>query len=369
MASKRDYYETLGVDKNASGDALKKAYRKLALKYHPDRNAGNKGAEEKFKEINEAYGVLSDAGRRKQYDTFGHAGPAGSGGFDFGGQGGGFSDVFGDIFEEFFGGQPAQGGQRVQRGSDLRYNMTITFEEALFGKEGKIKLRRPEPCTLCHGTGAKGGATKRCPTCGGAGQVRFQQGFFAVSRTCSTCQGTGKTISEHCSLCRGERYTLKEKTISVKIPPGVDTETRLRVSGEGEMGANGGPSGDLFVVLTVKDHPQFSRDGDYILCDAPVSFVKASLGGKIEVPTIKGSTMLKIPAGTQDGKRFRLKGLGFPNIRGQGIGDQLVTVKIKIPTKLNQEEREILEKYAHITGEEVHSESDNLFGKVKNLFD
>jgi len=365
MASKRDYYEILGVSKSATEDELKKAYRKLALKYHPDRNAGNKGAEDKFKEANEAYSVLSDAQKRSQYDQFGHAG-AQAGGF---GQGGGFSDVFGDIFEEFFGGQGGQGGSRAQRGSDLRYNLSISFEEALLGKEEKIKLRRPEQCDTCNGTGAKGGATKRCATCNGAGQVRFQQGFFTVSRTCSACRGEGAIIADPCQKCKGQRYVEREKTISARIPPGVDTGTRLRVNGEGEIGANGGPPGDLYVVISVGDHPQFARDGDHILYEAPISFVKAALGATIEVPTIKGDTPLKIPAGTQDGKIFRLKGLGFPSLRGYGIGDEVVKIRVTIPTKLNGEQREALEKYAKLSGEEVHSESGTILEKVKHLFD
>lgn len=367
MASKRDYYEVLGVEKDAKDEELKKAYRKLALQYHPDRNNGNKEAEEKFKEANEAYSVLSDPQKRRQYDQFGHAGAGGSG-FDFS-QGGGFSDVFGDIFEEFFGGQTGRGGSRAQRGNDLRYNLTITFEEALLGKEGKIKLRRPEECEKCHGTGAKGGATKRCSACNGAGQVRFQQGFFTVSRTCGTCRGAGVIISEPCEKCKGQRYVEREKSISVRVPPGVDSGTRLRVSGEGEAGSNGGPAGDLYVVITVGDHPQFARDGDNILYEAPISFVKAALGATIEVPTIKGETPLKIPSGTQDGKIFRLKGLGFPNLRGHGIGEQLVKVRVTIPTKLTAEQRESLEKYAKLSGEDMHSESGTILEKVKSLFD
>ncbi|VAX31327.1 Chaperone protein DnaJ [hydrothermal vent metagenome] len=368
MANKRDYYEILGVGKTASADELKKAYRKLALKYHPDRNAGNKGAEDKFKEANEAYSVLSDAQKRSQYDQFGHAG-AQQGGFGGGGPTGGFSDVFGDIFEEFFGGQGSQGGSRAQRGNDLRYNLSVSFEEALLGKEETIKLRRPEQCSTCDGTGAKAGATKRCVTCNGAGQVRFQQGFFTVSRTCSACRGAGAIIADPCKKCKGQGYIEREKTLSVRIPPGVDSGTRLRVNGEGEIGPNGGPAGDLYVVLSVGDHPEFARDGDHILYEASISFVKAALGATIEVPTIKGETPLKIPAGTQDGRIFRLKGLGFPSIRGYGIGDQVVKIRLTIPTKLSGEQREALEKYAKASGEAVHSESGTILEKVKHLFD
>lgn len=370
MATKRDYYESLGVGKNATGEELKKAYRKKALKFHPDRNSGNKGSEEQFKEVNEAYSVLSDPAKRKSYDQYGHEGlsGAGMGGFDFG-QGGGFSDIFGDIFEEFFGGSPGQGRPRAQRGNDLRYSMTITFEEAIFGKEGKIKLRRPEPCHRCKGTGAKEGALKRCSTCGGAGQVHLQQGFFTINRACSTCRGEGQVITEACPECRGERHKLNEKTISVKIPPGIETGMRLRVSGEGEIGHGGGPSGDLYVDISVKEHPHYKREGDQILFEKPISFIKAILGGHVEVPTIKGETSLKIPPGTQDGKVFRLKGLGFPNLRGHGIGDQLVTIKITVPTKLTPQQREILEEYARISGESIDSDSGKLFEKVKSLFE
>lgn len=370
MPIKRDYYEVLGVEKNASEEELKKAYRKMALKYHPDRNPGDKEAEEHFKEINEAYSVLADSEKRKGYDLFGHAGAgAGAGGFDFGQGGGGFSDIFGDIFEEFFGGSPGQGRRRAQRGNDLRYNMTITFEEAIFGKEAKIKLRRPEPCGACKGTGAKGGNTKTCSTCGGTGQIRFQQGLFAVSRTCHQCRGEGRIMTEACPDCRGERYIARDKTISVKIPPGVETGSRLRVTEEGEVGSNGGPAGDLYVVITVQEHPLFVRDGDNILCEVPVSFIKAILGGKVEAPTIKGNTTVKIPAGTQDGKVFRLKGLGFPNLRGYGIGDQLVKIKVELPTKLTPKQKELLEEYAKISGEPVEADSGKLFEKVKNLFE
>lgn len=367
MATKRDYYEVLGISKSASEDEIKKAYRKLALAHHPDRNAGNKEAEERFKEANEAYSILSDSAKRQQYDHFGHAGAGGRGFHP--GQGGGFSDVFGDIFEEFFGGQGGQGGRRPQSGSDLRYDMAVTFEEALLGKEGKIKLRRPETCGKCKGTGAKDGETKNCKTCNGSGQVRFQQGFFTISRNCTTCQGKGNTAAHPCHTCQGKGYTEREKTISVRIPPGVDTGTRLRVVGEGEIGINGGSTGDLYVVISVKDHAQFTRDGDNILYEASIGFVKAALGAKIDVPTIKGDTPLTIPAGTQEGKIFRLKGLGFPNVRGYGIGDQRVRIHITIPKKLSARQRELLESYAKESGEDSMSEPGTLFEKVKGIFE
>jgi molecular chaperone DnaJ len=371
--AKRDYYEILGVPRNAGDEELKRAYRKLALNHHPDRNPGSEEAEERFKEANEAYSVLSDPDKRRQYDTFGHAGldgrGLGAGGFDF--AQGGFSDIFGDIFEEFFGASPrGQGGRRAHKGSDLRYNLDLSFEEAVFGKEAKIKLRRPELCETCKGSGAKSSASIRtCSTCSGTGQLRFQQGFFTVSRTCGQCRGEGKIISDPCPSCRGEKYRLKEKTLSVKVPPGVETGSRLRISGEGEPGSSGGPHGDLYVVITVKEHPQFTRDGNDILSEITIGFVQAALGVKVEVPTVKGTVPLKVPAGTQSGKNFRLKGFGFPDLRGYGMGDQVVRVKVQIPTKLSAKQRELLEEYARISGDSVEAEGSRIFEKVKNLFE
>ncbi len=367
MSDKRDYYDLLGVGRSASDDEIKKAYRKLAMKYHPDRNPGDKKAEAHFKEINEAYGVLSDGEKRKAYDMFGHAGPA-----QTGGMGGGFhdfSDAFGSIFEDFFGGGGGgrqRGGKRARQGADLQYNLTIDFEESLFGKEAEIRLRRPEECVSCRGTGAKGGNTKTCPACKGAGQVRMQQGPFVINRTCGQCRGAGQTATERCPACRGEGQTIKERTLSVHVPAGVETGTRLRMTGEGEPGSYGGPHGDLYVLLTVRDHPRFVREGNHIRCDVPTDFVTAILGGKIEAPTIKGKTTLTIPPGTQDGKIFRLKGLGFPNLRGHGIGDELVRIKITLPTQLSARQRALLEEYAKLSGDDL--DPDDLFGKVKNLF-
>jgi molecular chaperone DnaJ len=347
---------------------MKKAYRKLAMQYHPDRNPGDKKAEAHFKEINEAYSVLSDAEKRKAYDMFGHAGPA----QQTGGQGGDFhdfSDAFGNIFEDLFGGGGGQkrGGSRARQGADLQYNLTIDFEESIFGKEAEIRLRRPEGCVSCRGTGAKGGHTKTCPACKGAGQVRMQQGPFVINRTCGQCRGAGQTATERCPACRGEGQTMIEKTLSLHVPAGVETGTRLRMTGEGERGSHAGPPGDLYILLTVRDHARFVRDGDHIRCDVPTDFVTAILGGKIEAPTIKGNTTLTIPPGTQDGKIFRLKGLGFPNLRGHGIGDALVRIKINLPTKLSTRQKELLEEYAKISGDGT-AESDNLIGKVKSLF-
>ncbi len=385
--AQKNYYDTLGVDQNVSDEELKKAYRKLALKYHPDKNTGDKGAEEHFKGINAAYSVLGDAEKRRNYDLFGEAGVNGQG--RGGGQtgfssDGGFSDVFGNIFEEFFGGSSSRGGgrARAQRGSDLKYNLSLSFEEALFGKDVEINLRRPESCVRCDGTGAKGGrgGIKSCSTCGGSGQLHAQQGPFAISRTCHQCHGEGYTIKDPCPVCAGERSILRDKMIALKVPPGVDNGIRLRVSAEGERGANGGPPGDLFVFITVAEHAHFLRDGSNILCDVPVSFTKAILGGSISVPTIKGDTDIKIPSGTQNSKVFRLKGLGFPSLKGGQLGDQLVKIRVEIPTSLTTKQKSLLEEYAKISEEEAHSTSDSqgasssqgaspFFEKVKTLFE
>ncbi len=365
MAVKSDYYDILGVDRGSSNEDLKKAYRKLALKYHPDKNPGDKKSEEHFKEINEAYGVLSNAEKRGNYDRYGHAG-VDTGGFD---PAQGFPDIFGDLFGEFFGSGSGQGRKRAQQGDDLQYNMSISFEEALLGKEAKIKLRRPEACSLCKGSGAKEGKTRTCSACSGTGQLRFQQGFFIVSRTCNQCHGVGKTILEACAECHGNGHVNREKTISVKVPPGIATGNRLRVSGEGGMSQNGGPQGDLYVFITVEEHPQFQREDDHILCDLRVNFIQAILGGKIEVQTIKGSATLTLPSGTQEGKIFRLKGLGFPSLRGHGIGDQRIKIRIDIPTQLTTKQKELLEEYARVSGETIDSDSGKLFKKVKTLFE
>lgn len=366
--AKKDYYEILGVSRDASDEELKKSYRKLAVKHHPDKNPGSKESEDTFKEVNEAYEVLSDPQKRKNYDLFGHTqGPEGFGGFGGYEFGGGFGDIFSDIFEDFFGGTARK--RRPGRGADLRYNLEISFEDAAFGKETKIKIPKWVNCASCNGTGAKSASNfKTCPTCKGVGQIRFQQGFFTVSRTCNHCSGEGKIITEKCPVCNGEGRTHAEKTLSLKIPPGVETGTKLRLSGEGELGNNGGPPGDLYVVLTVKEHPFFTREGDDILYDAQISFMQAALGGKIVVPTLKSNTSLKIPPGTQYGRTFRLKGMGISNLRGSRIGDEVVRINIKIPTKLNQKQKELLEELAKISDEKADEES-GIFEKVKNLFD
>lgn len=369
MAKKHDYYELLGVARNAAEADIKKAYRKLAVKFHPDKNQGNKEAEERFKEINEAYEVLSDGQKRRQYDTFGHAGVGAGGfeGFDFGR--GGFGDVFGDIFEDFFGGTAGRGRarSRAERGADLRYDLEVSLEDAVFGKDTKIRIPTMESCPDCKGSGAEGpSGIQGCSACGGSGSMRFQQGFFSVTRACSQCRGEGRVITKPCKKCHGEKYIQREKTLSVKIPAGVDDGTRLRLNGEGEPGNRGGPPGDLYVVLGIKAHPVFKRQGDALVCQVPIGLAQAALGTKIEVPTLCGKASVKIPSGTQDGKVFRLKGLGVPHLRGHGMGDQLVQVRIDVPTKLTARQRELLEEYAKLAGEPVGEEG--FFEKVKHMF-
>lgn len=372
-AQKRDYYEVLGLDRQASDDDIKKAFRKLARQYHPDLQSDpqkKKAAEEKFKEANEAYEVLNDSERRKKYDMFGHTGgPQGFGGaegFDFGR---GFGDVFGDIFEDFFGGG-ARGRTRAASGTDLQYNLELSFEEAISGKEAKLKIPRSETCHDCQGTGAQSAnAVKVCPGCRGSGQIRLQQGFFTINRTCGQCQGSGQIISEPCKICHGEQRIYRERTLSVTIPAGIESGMRLRLAHEGEHGINGGPPGDLFVAVTVKPHPVFTRKGNDILVDLPIHFATAILGGKVEVPTLKGSTVVKVPHGTQHDKILRLKGLGAPSLKSHQSGDQLVRVKVQIPSKLTAKQRELLLELAKESGVSVEDQEEGLLGKVKNLFE
>ena len=369
---KRDYYQVLGVDRNASDDDLKKAFRKLARQHHPDVQtdpAKKKAAEEKFKEANEAYEILSDSDRRKKYDMFGHAGvgqgASGQDGFDFGR---GFGDIFGDIFEDFFGG--GRGQSRGEAGNDLQYNLDLAFEEAVTGKEAKLKVPRWEVCDSCKGSGARSDkGVKTCPSCRGHGHVRLQQGFFTINRSCSQCQGSGQIISEPCSTCRGQRRVYKERMLSVTIPAGVETGMRLRLSHEGEHGANGGPPGDLYVAITVKPHPYFNRKGNDILYNLNVPFTTAILGGKVEVPTLKGATVVKIPEGTQHDKILRLKGLGAPDIKHKQPGDQLIRVNIQLPTKLTARQKELLTAFANEGDISSDGQGEGLFDKVKNLFD
>jgi molecular chaperone DnaJ len=368
---KRDYYEILGVQKNVSPQELKSAFRKVALQYHPDRNPGNKEAEEKFKEASEAYEVLSDPERRARYDRFGHAGAGGQGFEGFGGfQGVNINDIFGDIFGEIFGGGRARGGRGGPgRGADLRYNLEISFEEAAFGCRPKVPIPRPKKCETCSGSGSKSGMPpKPCATCGGVGEVRFTQGFFAVSRTCSDCNGTGAVIPDPCSKCRGSGKVPSEEVIEVNIPAGVDNGTRVRLSGMGEPGDRGGPAGDLYVTVIVREHPLFQREDYEVFCEVPISFTQAALGSKIDVPTLDGKVKMTIPAGTQSGKVFRLKGKGIPHLHSQQRGDQHVRVIIETPTELSAKQRELLEKFAEASGEESHPQSKSFFDKVKELF-
>ncbi len=374
-SNQRDFYEVLGVSRTATVDEIKSSYRKAALKWHPDRSPENKQeAEIKFRECTEAYSVLSDQEKRQIYDTYGHAGLSSSGGgVDFNGtifQD--FHDIFGDFFgfEDILGGS-RRGRTRSQRGADLRYDMTLTFEEASTGVSTKIKLPKQESCAACHGTGAKAGTgATTCQTCGGRGQLAYQQGFFTITRTCPACQGAGQIIKERCPDCRGQGRIERDKTIDLRIPAGVDTGTRLRVPGEGEAGANGGPSGDLYVVLDVKEHPFFERRGADLYCTIPVSIAQAALGTDLPVPGLNGEERLKIPEGTQSGAVFRIKGHGLPDPRGGGKGDLYYHVRVMTPSKLTREQRKIMEQLgATLKVDNKPAErGSSFFDKVKDIF-
>jgi len=377
--SKRDFYDVLGVPKNASDDEIKKAYRKLAMKYHPDRNQGDaaKTAEEKFKEVKEAYEMLSDPQKKAAYDQFGHAGvdpnmrggPGGPEGF------GGFSEAFGDIFGDIFGGgrgRGGAGGRQVYRGADLSYAMEITLEEAAHGKETQIRIPSWEDCEACHGTGAKPGTSvKTCPTCHGQGVVQMRQGFFSVQQTCPTCRGTGKHIADPCTSCHGQGKVKKQKTLEIKIPAGIDDGQRIRSSGNGEPGTNGGPPGDLFIEIRLKKHDIFERDGDDLHCQVPVSITTAALGGEIDVPTLQGKATIDLPEGTQSGKTFRLRGKGIKGVRSSYPGDLYCHVVVETPVKLTEHQRKLLKELdeSFKKGGLKHSPNDKgWFEKAKEFF-
>ena len=353
--AKRDFYDILGVNRDASDDEIKKAYRKLAMKYHPDRNPDNPKAEEHFKEAKEAYEILSDAQKRAAYDQYGHAGvdpQAGMGGFGgFGGGAGGFSDAFGGIFDEIFGGNRGGGGRsNIYRGADLRYNLEITLEQAAFGTETKIRIPTMEVCEPCKGTGAKAGTQpKTCPTCQGSGQVRLQQGFFSIQQTCPKCHGTGRIIPEPCKDCHGAGRVKQHKTLAVKIPAGVDEGDRIRLTGEGEHGVNGGPPGDLYVQIHLKPHPVFQREHNDLHCEMPISFTTAALGGEIEITTLDGVAKIKIPAETQSGKVFRLRGKGIKGVRSSSHGDLMCHVAVETPVNLTERQKELLRELEEIS--------------------
>ncbi len=360
----KDYYETLGVPRDASDTDIKKAFRQLAMKYHPDRNPDDKEAEENFKVINEAYSCLSDAEKRANYDRFGTAEGIGAGYSPFGT--GGFGDIFDDIFGDFFGTFSGRRKPRPTKGNDLRYDLEIALMEAAFGTEKVIEIPRWEFCSDCNGSGSAPGKTPSvCPNCKGAGQIRIQQGFFSIARTCDRCGGAGRIITDPCKACKGQGRTRTYKSISVKIPGGVDTGSRLRMSGEGEMGVHGGPRGDLYIYLNVEEHPFFKRDGNNLFCEVPVSFPQAALGAEIEVPTVDGTHKLKIPAGTPSGRIFHVKGKGVQKLGGSHRGDQVVRVYVDVPKNLTQRQRELLEEFAQVTGDEVNKSFKE---KIKDLF-
>ena len=379
--AKRDYYETLGVARNAGEQDLKSAYRRLAKEYHPDRNSGDKDAERKFKEVNEAYEALKDPQKRAAYDQFGHAafdgGMGGRGGQGFGPEfASSMSDIFDDLFGEFMGGRRGQAGARQrgtgrERGADLRYNLEIQLSDAFNGKTAEIIVPSSVACDACTGTGAKPGTKpKTCGTCGGAGKVRASQGFFTIERTCPACQGRGEMIEDPCPSCHGAGRVTKERKLSVNIPAGVEDGTRIRLAGEGEAGLRGGPPGDLYIFLSIKPHAFFQRDGADVFCKVPISMTTAALGGQIEVPTLEGTTTrVKIPEGSESGKQFRLKGKGMPVLRSKVTGDMYIQVDVETPKNLTRRQRELLEEFERESHRETSPESAGFFSRVKDFFE
>ena len=377
--AKRDYYTVLGVKRDASEEDIKKSYRKLAMKHHPDRNPDDKGSEDKFKEAKEAYEILSDARKRAAYDQFGHAGVDPSVGFGAAGARGGpegfggFADAFGDIFGEIFGQQQRGGrGSGVFRGADLRYNLELSLEETARGTEAKIRIPTLEQCETCHGSGAKPGTQpKQCPTCHGRGEVRVSQGFFSLQQTCPQCHGRGKVIAEPCATCEGAGRLRKHKTLSVKIPAGVDQDDRIRLTGEGEAGVNGGPAGDLYVVVNLKAHAVFQREGADLHCELPIGFATAALGGELEIPTLDGHATIKVPPETQTGQVFRLRNKGIRPVRGSVTGDLYCHVAIETPVKLTSKQKDLLREFEAINQQDpgAHSpKAKTFFEKVKEFF-
>ena len=368
MNGDKDYYRILEVSRDASESEIKSAFRKLALKYHPDRNADDRNAEEKFKEVNEAYSVLSDPEKKRMYDLYGTSyGSSSSEGFGFSNfGGGGFEDIFSDFFGDIFG---RTSRSRAARGADLRYNLEISFEEAVFGAEKSIEFNRKVSCSDCSGTGAKDGdALETCSTCGGRGQVAYQQGFFSVSRTCARCKGGGKVINDYCRTCRGSGFVKKDGKVKVKIPAGIDQGNRLKLIGEGEPGKFEGPHGDLYVVVSIGTHPLFERVGNNILCEVPLSFPQAALGTEIEVPTLDRKENLKIPPGTQSGTEFLLRKKGVPVLNGFGRGDFIVRVLIEVPKRMSKREKELLQEYEEVSGGVTGPQGKSFFEKMREIF-
>ena len=370
---KRDYYEVLGVSRTANEQEIKSAYRKLAMQFHPDRNPGNAQAEEKFKEASEAYSILADSGKRAQYDRFGHQAFATSGagfeGFPFQDLGDIFGDLFGigDLFGAGGGNQRRR--NRAQQGADLRDELTLEFEEAVFGKSTEISIRTYAECAECKGSGSEPGhSASACPTCGGRGQLRSQQGFFSIARTCPKCSGTGQVITHPCKSCRGQGRVVQEKTIAVTVPPGVEDGTRILFSGQGEAGLNGGPAGDLYVVLKVKEHPFFERQDKNLYCVIPISFPQAALGAEIKIPTLDGEHTLAVPPGTQSGTLLKVKGKGVPVLKGHGRGDLFVEMRVETPAKLTRQQKDLLQQLASSLAVDNKPESKTLFTKVKDIF-